>query len=91
MFFYVLFENCVGKSELSKENLLINCEISLSEDDVILTVVNNCADVGSLKSANSRLDVYRKKNMVKKILRCAQLKVRGAQDSTKFGKLWPKI
>jgi|GEM_PF-2119805 len=59
---YILFENAISKSNLSKDELIIKAQ--LIEDTktgaLILSVENNCVEVSSIENANEEIDFYRK-------------------------------
>ncbi|MCB5196386.1 tetratricopeptide repeat protein [Deefgea salmonis] len=58
-FLYVIFENCVSKSGINKENLEINTSVKLDNDNFIVTIENDCKFVGDIILANAGLDIYR--------------------------------
>jgi hypothetical protein len=57
--FYVLFENAVSKSNLSKDNLSIIVSINIIEGNWVLSITNNCLEIYDVQKANSDLDFYR--------------------------------
>lgn len=57
--FYILLENCISKSGLSKSKLEIGAHTRFSDDAFIISVSNNCAPVSDVFISNSELDRYR--------------------------------
>jgi hypothetical protein len=57
--FYVLFENAVSKSNLSKDNLLISVSIDVIDNNWVLSITNNCLEIYDFQRANSDLNFYR--------------------------------
>jgi hypothetical protein len=57
--FYVLFENCVSKSNLSKNNLNIVVSIENLDETWVLRVENNCLEIYDVEGANAELEFYR--------------------------------
>lgn len=58
---YVILENCVTKSNLAKEGLMISGSLNLVGDKLELIIENNCAPVGDYLLANSALGTYRER------------------------------
>jgi hypothetical protein len=56
---YVLLENCVTKSNLTKEQLLISTSFTVLDDNLYIAVTNNCLPVDSLDESNEQLSFYR--------------------------------
>lgn len=57
--FYLLLDNCVTKSLLSKKELEISTVFERAQGKVILSVNSNCLSVGNVAIANENLDFYR--------------------------------
>lgn len=58
---YVILENCVTKSNLAKEGLMISGSLNLVDDALELIIENNCSPVGDYMLANSALGTYRER------------------------------
>lgn len=58
---YVILENCVTKSNLAKEGLMISGSLNIVDDTLELIIENNCAPVGDYMLANSALGTYRER------------------------------
>lgn len=58
---YVILENCVTKSNLPKDGLMITGALHLVEGNLELMIENNCADVGDYLLANAGLGPYRER------------------------------
>ncbi|NMM03545.1 hypothetical protein HHL24_37410 [Paraburkholderia sp. RP-4-7] len=84
---YVLLENCVTKSQLSKSELSINSEIIENGDTITVSVSNNCAAVWNVDTENSALDYYRESYGNSEFaLRAAQ-----GQGGSGFFKVWKAL
>ena len=58
--FFILFENAISKSELEKDDVRIDVEISKIDDDKIkITCINNTKKVKGYKKSNESLQFYR--------------------------------
>lgn len=84
---YVLLDNCVTKSNLSKEALMINGSLRKENDTAILIVENNCYPVSDLLQANANLSFYRE-NYGKE-----QVMIKASQGVGKTGvfKIWKAL
>ncbi|QXE92634.1 hypothetical protein KP001_08995 [Geomonas subterranea] len=58
-FLYILMENAISKSRVSKENLGLKISLSTVDGTVVLEIVNNCSLDETLENANSRVEYYR--------------------------------
>lgn len=58
---YVILENCVTKSNLAKDGLMISGSLSLIDQTLELIIENNCAPVGDYMLANAALGTYRER------------------------------
>jgi hypothetical protein len=59
--FYVLFENCVSKSNLSRDELMVSVSIDNDDGFWVLSVTNNCLEIYDFEKANAELEFYRDK------------------------------
>jgi len=57
--FYILFENAVSKSYLSNDELIINITFDDKDDDLQITVENNCVKITDSDIRNKKLNYYR--------------------------------
>jgi len=58
---YILYENAISKSFISKPELKITVDIGSDESGAaILTVKNNCKHIDDIENANRNIDYYRK-------------------------------
>lgn len=81
--FYILFENAVSKSGLSKNEIEISAEARVCEGHLIILVENHCASVGDIAEANAQLDRYRDPMSDQSAVDAAQ-----GEGGSGFFKLW---
>nr|WP_314486838.1 hypothetical protein [uncultured Pseudomonas sp.] len=84
---YVLLDNCVTKSNLSKEALMVNGSLRKENDTAVLVVENNCFPVSDFLQANANLNFYRE-NYGKE-----QVMIKASQGVGKTGvfKIWKAL
>ncbi|WP_122417222.1 hypothetical protein [Pseudomonas viridiflava] len=84
---YVILENCVTKSNLSKDNLMINGVLHLDGEDAVLLIENNCTPVGDYMLANANLGPYRDRYGKESYM----LPASRTQGGTGLAKIWKAL
>lgn len=56
---YVLLDNCVTKSNLAKDSIMIQGSLRKYEDSIALIIENNCAPIIDVLQQNANLSFYR--------------------------------
>ncbi|HEK0600645.1 TPA: hypothetical protein ACKRFZ_001096 [Proteus mirabilis] len=84
---YVLIDNCLTKSNITKNNLTINTLWNLTSNGLELSVTNNCMKINSLEDSNSRLNFYREAYGKEDI----SIKASQEEGNSGFFKIWKSI
>lgn len=84
---YVILENCVTKSNLPREGLMINGSLNLADDTLEMIIENNCAPVGDYMMANAALVTYRERYGKESYM----LPASRSQGGTGFFKIWKAL
>ncbi|MCQ4313903.1 hypothetical protein NAV33_18705 [Pseudomonas stutzeri] len=84
---YVILENCVTKSNLPREGLMISGTLRLIDDILELVIENNCAPVGDYMMANAALGTYRERYGKESYM----LPASRSQGGTGFFKIWKAL
>lgn len=67
---YILFENAISKSNIPKEDVVINVSLETDqESNIVLLVDNNCKITDSVQDSNQKLQFYRDSYGKEKIIR----------------------
>lgn len=84
---YVLLENCVTKSNLSREDLKIDTKLERNKQFTVLSVTNNCKVKENLELENKKLQCYRDPYGKEEFT----LKAAQGEGGTGFFKVWKSL
>lgn len=84
---YVILENCVTKSNLPKDSLMIQGSLQIENNNAVLLVENNCAPVGDYMLANANLGPYRDRYGKESFM----LPASRTQGGTGLAKIWKAL
>lgn len=84
---YVILENCVTKSNLPKDGLMIKGSLTIDGVNAELVIENNCADVGDYMFANASLGSYRDRYGEESFM----LPASRTQGGTGLAKIWKAL